>query len=79
MAERQSNMSIRYGQEEMWQLNNNGRTVRMALPGLRVSGIPEPITINVDFDAGIIDKMIDRLTFLRSQMTPGLPPANKRH
>jgi hypothetical protein len=45
-------MAIEYGQEEMWQLNNGGRTVRMALPGLRVKGIREPIKLNIDF-AGV--------------------------
>ena len=70
-------MAIEYGQEEMWQLNNGGRTVRMALPGLRVKGIREPVKLNIDFEAGVVDKMIHRLTVLRAQMTPGLPPPNK--
>ena len=72
-------MAIEYGQEEMWQLNNGGRTVRMALPRLRVKGIREPVKLNIDFEAGAVDKMIYRLTVLRAQMTPGLPPANKRN
>ena len=72
-------MAMEYGQEEMWQLNNDGRTVRLALPGLRVNGIPKPIKVNIDFAAGVVDKMIHRLTVLRAQMTPGLPPANKRN
>jgi hypothetical protein len=79
MADRQNMMAIEYGQEEMWRLTNDGRTVRLALPGLRVKGLTEPIKINIDFDAGVVDKMIDRLTILRAQMLPRPAPPHKRN
>ena len=67
-------MPIDYEMTEMWQLNSDRRSVRMELPGLEIEGMPELIRVNVDFDAGVLDKMIERLTLLRQQMLPS-PPA----
>jgi hypothetical protein len=41
--------------------------------------MPAPIRFNIDFDAGVVDRMIERLIVLRAQMKPGLPPARNRH
>jgi hypothetical protein len=59
--------------EKMWQLSGGGRTVRLSLPGLPVEGVPEPLHINIEFDAGVVDLMIDRLRVPRAQMKP--PPS----
>jgi hypothetical protein len=29
----------------------------MQLPGLPVQGLPEPLRVNIDFDAGVVDQM----------------------
>ena len=31
---------------------------------------------HLDFDTGVVDQIIERLTVLGAQMKPGLPPAN---
>ena len=66
-------MPIEHGMEKMWQLGNGGRTVRLSLPVLAAEGVPEPLHVNIEFDASIVDLMIDRLTVLRALMTP--PPS----
>jgi hypothetical protein len=63
-------MPIVHHQTEMWRLNADRRSVRMELPGLPVAGLPAPIKVNVDFDTGTIDQMIERLLVLRAQMLP---------
>ena len=68
-------MPIEHGMEKMWQLSNGGSTVRLSLPGLPVEGAPEPLHIHIEFDAGVVDLMIDRLTMLRAQMKPPPPKA----
>jgi|KBSSwiStaDraftv2_1062776.scaffolds.fasta_scaffold666110_1 hypothetical protein len=52
-----------------WTLVDRAK-VRLQLPALPDAGMPEPPRIRLDFDAGGIDEMIDRLTALRSQMLP---------
>ena len=52
---------------------NGGRTVRLSLPVLAAEGVPEPLHVNIEFDASIVDLMIDRLTVLRALMKP--PPS----
>jgi hypothetical protein len=47
----------------------------MTLPPLRVAGLPKPIAVKVDLDAGVTEQMIDRLTVLRMQMTIAAPGA----
>jgi hypothetical protein len=39
----------------------------------------QPIRVSIEFDTGVVDQIIERRTVLRAQMTPGLPPANKRN
>ena len=66
-------MPIEHGMEKMWQLSNGSRTVRLSLPVLAAEGVPEPLHVNIEFDASIVDLMIDRLTVLRALMKP--PPS----
>jgi hypothetical protein len=53
--------------------------VRLSLPGLPMASLAEPIRVNIDFDSGVVDQIIERLTVLRAHMKLGLPPANKRN
>lgn len=57
----------------MWSLNEDGMSVRMRLPALPLEGLPEPLRIEIDFEADAIDEMLLRLTVLRSQMQPPPP------
>ena len=52
------------------------RSVRIELP---VDDLPEPLRVQIDFDAGVIDQMIERLTVLRAQMLPALPASATRN
>jgi len=72
-------MPIVAAQEMMWTLSADRKTVRLALPPLSLDGIPEPVTIHMNFDAGTVDAMLERLTILRSRMLPPLPAPNKRN
>jgi len=55
------------------------KTVRLAVPPLRIVGFPKPLDVYMDFDAESVDAMIERLTVLRSQMLPPLPALGKRN
>jgi hypothetical protein len=46
-------------------LATTASAVRLSLPGLPVEGAPRPVHINIDFDASVVDLIIDRLTMLR--------------
>ena len=72
-------MPIEHDQARMWQLSADRRSVRMQLPGLPIEGLPTPLTVKVDFDAGVVDRMIERLLVLRALMLPAPPRAAKRH
>ena len=72
-------MPIEHEQEQMWTLSADRRSVRMTLPPLTVAGMPEPISVKINFDAGVIEQIIDRLTMLRLQMLPKPTPARKRN
>ena len=72
-------MPIDYDQAQMWRLSADRRSVLMELPVLQVDGIPEPLRVNIHFDAGSIDQMIARLMVLRAQMLPAPPAPAKRH
>ena len=48
-------------------------TVRLQLPPLPISGILEPLRIHLDFAAGMVDEILQRLSVLRAQMLPGPP------
>ena len=71
--------SIDAEQEPVWSLLPRLRYVRLQLPPLPVEGLPTPINIHLDFDAGTVDEMLDRLTVLRAQMLPKPPGAKKRN
>ena len=39
----------------MWTLSGNRKTVRLKL--LPVAGLPEPLRVNMDLDAGTVDRL----------------------
>src|SRR5262249_24575220 len=41
-----------------------------AVPSLPIAGLSEPLRVNIDFAADMVDAIIDRLTELRAQMLP---------
>jgi hypothetical protein len=53
--------------------------VRLAIPPAKLAGLAEPLKLFLDFDAGAVDQVMDRLTILRSQMLPPPPTARKRN
>ncbi len=57
-------------QEQMWTLARDCRSVHMNLPPLPIAGMPEPLTVHVQFDTRTIDEILQRLSVLRSQMLP---------
>jgi len=59
--------------EDAWTLSSDRTSVRFNLPPLPIVGLPEPLRVHLDFDAGALDQMLDRLAVLRSQMLP--PPS----
>jgi hypothetical protein len=54
-------MPIEHDHAQMWQLNADRRSVRMQF-GLPVQGTPEPLMVKIDFDAGAVEQIIERLT-----------------
>lgn len=54
--------------EGMWTLSDDAETVRLQLPPLPIDGFPELLRIHLDFDAAMVDDILQRLTVLRSQM-----------
>ena len=74
-----SMMPMEHDQAQMWQLSADRRSVRMQLPALPIEGLPKPLAVKIDFDAGVIDQMIERLLVLRAHMLPAPPRAAKRH
>jgi hypothetical protein len=67
----QEMMPVEHDLQQMWQLAADRRSVRLSLPGLPVAGLAEPIRVNIDFETGIVDQIIERLTVLHA-----LQPAN---
>lgn len=55
-------------QEELWVLSADRRSLCMQLPPLPIDGLPKPLRLFLDFDAGAIDQMLERLSELRVQM-----------
>ena len=45
--------------------------------GLPVQATTEPLMVKIDFDAGAIEQIIERLTVLRAQMLPAQPTSGK--
>ena len=72
-------MPVRANQATMWALSADRKTVRFAVPQLRIAGMPEPLAVYMDVDAKTVDAMLERLSILRSQMLPPLPPPGKRN
>jgi hypothetical protein len=72
-------MPIEHDQAQMWQLSADRRSVRMELPGLPIEGLPQPIKVKINFDAGVVDQMIERLMVLRAQMLPTPPKPAQRN
>ena len=77
--DRESMMPVRANQATMWTLSADRKTVGLAVPPLRIAGMPEPLAVYMDFDAVTVDAMLERLTILRGQMLPPLPAPNKRN
>jgi len=67
-----SDMPANMPAERMWTLSDDQRSVRMQVPPLRLAGLTEPLSIHLDFDAAMVDDILQRLTVLRSQMLPAL-------
>ena len=61
-------MPIEHDQAQMW-FNADRRSVRMQF-GLPVHGTPQALMVKIDFDAGAVEQIIERLTVLRGQMLP---------
>jgi hypothetical protein len=59
-------------QEQMWTLAGDCRSVQMTLPPFPIAGMPEPLTVHIEFDTRTIDEMLQRLSVLRAQMLPPL-------
>jgi hypothetical protein len=78
-VKRREMMPIEHDQAQMWQLSTDRRRVRMELPPLRVEGLRDRLRVKLDFDAGVVDQMIERLLVLRAQMLPALPAPTKRN
>jgi hypothetical protein len=77
MNERDVMIPVESNCATMWTLSADRRSVRLALPPLRLAGMPEPLTVYMDFDAEAVDAMLERLSISRSQMLPALPALAK--
>jgi hypothetical protein len=66
-------------QEQIWVLLPGRTKVRMMVPDLPIAGLSQPLRVHMDFDAGVVDQIIERLTVLRAQMLPKPPAPRKRH
>jgi hypothetical protein len=53
-----------------WVLSADRRTVRMQLPPLPIASLPEPLNVFVDFDAEMVDEILQRLSEVRTRMLP---------
>jgi len=65
-------LALDAAQEQMWTLAGDCRSVHMTLPPFPIPGMPEPLTVHVQFDTRTIDEILERLSVLRSQMLPKL-------
>lgn len=54
----------------MWTPSGDGETVRLQLPPLPIAGFPESLRIHLDFDAEMVDEILQRLSLLRAKMLP---------
>ena len=51
-------------------LSGDRTNVRFHLPPLPIDGQPEPVRIHLDFDAGMVEQLLEQLTLLYAQMEP---------
>jgi len=58
--------------ERMWTMNDDRLSVKLSLPAIPFEGLAEPLRITVDFEADMVEDMIQRLTELRARMLPPL-------
>ena len=72
---REKSLPLNAAQAQIWTLAGDCRSVHMTLPSFPVAGMPEPLTVHVEFDTHTIDDILQRLSVLRAQMLPPL----KRH
>ena len=56
----------------MWTLSDRLK-VRPQVQPLLLDGLPEPLRIDLEFDAGMVDEILQRLTVLRAAMLPAAP------
>jgi hypothetical protein len=56
--------------ERMWTPSGDGETVRLQLPPLPIAGFSESLRIHLDFDAEMVDEILQRLSLLRAKMLP---------
>jgi hypothetical protein len=68
-------MQVEHSREQMWTLSEDRLSVRLQLPPLPIAGIPKSLDVFMDFRAGMIESMIQRLSELRVQMLP--PPVRQ--
>jgi hypothetical protein len=65
-------LPLEVGQEQMWTLAGDCRSVHMTLPPFPIAGMPEPLRVHIEFNTRTIDEMLQRLSVLRAQMLPPL-------
>ena len=70
--------AIKHNAEQMWRIASDRRFVRFALQELAVPGRKDPLKVDIEFDAAAVDRIIERLLILRSQMLPKRRP-KERH
>jgi hypothetical protein len=56
--------------QSMWTMSADRWTLRMEIPPLPIAGLPQPVRVQLDFDAETIDALLHRLTLLRALMLP---------
>lgn len=54
--------------DQLWTLSDDRQIVRFSMPPLPLEGLPEPLRITLDFDAEMVDEILQRLTALRALM-----------
>ena len=52
---------------DLWTLNEDRRSVKLSLPPIPFEGLPEQLRLTVDFEADMVEDMIQRLTEIRAR------------
>ena len=65
-----SDMEADMPAERMWTLSDDLETLRLQLPPLPIDGMPELLRAHLDFDADMVDEVLERLAVFRAQMLP---------